>query len=115
MIGLNTAAGTVIENVIFEGVVGSAAAVARGGAYEYIGGLIGRADAAASATNVIVLARIYGSGSVINTKGADKLTLTDVAAYDAATQLEEGKAFIEATLSGEAAVEPAAPEAPAAE
>ena len=112
LIGLNTAAGTVIENVIFEGVVGSAAAKDRGGAYEYIGGLIGRADAAASATNVIVLARIYGSGSVINTKGADKLTLTDVAAYDAASQLEEGKAFIEATLSGEASEEPT-PEAPA--
>ena len=120
-----------VENCIFEGVVGSAAAANRtdnvkdangndytSNPYEYIGGLVGRADAAVTANHVIVLARIYGSGGVICTKGT--VNQTEVAAFDAsdAEQLAAGKAAIAeqlAALSAPAAEEPAAPEEPAAE
>ena len=74
---------TTIENCVFIGVVGSEAAKARGGAYEYIGGLIGRCDAAVSAKDCTVLARVYG-GDVINQKGADKITKENVIGIDAA-------------------------------
>ena len=88
LVGLITADGTVIENCVFTGVVGSDAAKARGGAYEYIGGLVGRADKKATATNCIVFARFYGDGDVVNKKGAENITQTDVVGIDAATYTE---------------------------
>ena len=54
-------AGVTIENCLFAGVVGSQAAVDRGSPYEYIGGLIGRADTDATVKDSFVFARLYGS------------------------------------------------------
>lgn len=80
-----------VKGCVFTGVVGSAAAVARG-TYEYIGGLVGRADAAIEATNCIVFAKVYGSSAevadIICKKGADKVKATDVTGIDAATYTE---------------------------
>ena len=81
---------TTIENCVFTGVVGSAAALARGGSYEYICGLIGRCDAATTAKNCIVFARFYansGSG-IINVKGSDSINLENTVGIDAATYTE---------------------------
>lgn len=54
-------AGVTIENCLFAGVVGSQTALDRGSPYEYIGGLIGRADTDATVKDSFVFARIYGS------------------------------------------------------
>ena len=53
--------GVTIENCLFAGVVGSQAALKRGTPYEYIGGLIGRADTEATVKDSFVFARINGS------------------------------------------------------
>ena len=60
LVGLISGEITVIENCTFIGVVGSEEALVRGGLYEYIGGLVGRCNKPASATNCAVLARVYG-------------------------------------------------------
>ena len=74
-------AGSEIENCVFVGVVGSDLALKRGEPYEYIGGLVGRCDAAATATNCFVLAKVYGDADVVCKKGAENLTKTDVDGY----------------------------------
>lgn len=97
LVGDVTGDNTVITNVVFEGVVGSAAAVARGGSIEYAAGLIGRADKTVTVSKAVVLARVYGTSGIglINEKGKDKVTAdATVAAFDAATQLTEGKAAV---------------------
>lgn len=97
LVGDVTGDNTVITNVVFEGVVGSAAAVARGGSIEYAAGLIGRADKTVTVSKAVVLARVYGTSGIglINEKGKEKVTAdATVAAFDAATQLTEGKAAI---------------------
>ena len=52
---------TEIINCLFAGVVGSKVAKDRGSPYEYIGGMVGRADADATAKDCFAFARIYGS------------------------------------------------------
>jgi len=97
LVGDVTGDNTVITNVVFEGVVGSAAAVARGGSIEYAAGLIGRADKTVTVSKSVVLARVYGTSGIglINEKGKEKVTAdATVAAFDAATQLTEGQAAI---------------------
>ncbi|MBP5251003.1 MAG: hypothetical protein J6Z17_01160, partial [Treponema sp.] len=99
LVGLIESGSTTIENCIVEGVAGSAAAYGRNTTYEYIGGLIGRCDAATTAKNCVVLARIYGSGAVICKKTDTNVLQTNVSAYDAKTQLTEGIAAIDAAVA----------------
>ena len=61
IIGLADGDGAEIENCLFAGVVGSEVAKARGKPYEYIGGLVGYANADTTLTDCFVFARINGS------------------------------------------------------
>lgn len=78
LLGMVEAGGAEIENCVFVGVVGSDLAEKRGDPYEYIGGLVGRCDVAATATNCFACAKVYGSADVVCKKGAEVLTKTDV-------------------------------------
>lgn len=61
IIGLVDGDGAEIENCLFAGVVGSEVAQDRGKPYEYIGGLVGYANADTTLTDCFVFARINGS------------------------------------------------------
>ncbi len=61
LVGFADGDGVTIENCLFAGVVGSKAAKDRGDPYEYIGGLVGRAEKPSTAADCYVFARIYGS------------------------------------------------------
>ena len=112
--------GDTFSNCIFMGTIGSEEAKARDTYCEYEGGLAGRTDAATTATNCIIVAKIIYEGNseadfpIVGYK-AENLTKENVVGYDAsnAEQLAAGIAFVEATLSGEAAEE--TPEAPVTE
>ncbi len=83
--------GVTIENCMFVGVVGSAAAFARDSMYEYIGGLIGRSypkDGVSTAENCFVCAKVYGDGNVLVGKEA---AVGDVVLY----KTEEGTDTVE--------------------
>ena len=71
-----------IKDCVFTGVVGSEAAKARGGSYEYLDGFVGRADAKVTTSGCIVFARAYGTPSI-------KVAIDgDVTKIDAATYTE---------------------------
>ena len=75
-----------VSNCVFFGTVGSEAAVGRGGNYEYVSGLAGRCDAAATATNCVVVAKLYyesnsGENPPICGYKATNLTTTNVKGY----------------------------------
>jgi len=76
IVGMTEGLESTVENCVFEGVVGSAAALGRGTPYEYIGGLIGKNSATSKATNCLVVAKIYGSGDIV--VGAPDQTCTQV-------------------------------------
>lgn len=67
VLGLIEDGGTItIENCVYVGVVGSAAAYGRNSTYEYIGGLIGRNEKSIiNAINCTVYAKYYGSGDYV--------------------------------------------------
>lgn len=69
---------TTIENCVFVGVIGSEAAKGRGSPYEYLGGLIGYCNTNADAENCLIVAKIIGSGDVVNEKCNGTLNRTDV-------------------------------------
>jgi len=64
-----------VENCVFVGTVGSEVAEERGGAYEYIGGIVGRVEknSTADIKNCFSITKINGSGAAIATK-KDKST-----------------------------------------
>ena len=59
-----------VENCVFVGTVGSKAAEERGGAYEYIGGIVGRVEknSTADIKNCYSIAKINGSGAALAKK-----------------------------------------------
>ena len=68
-----------VENCVFAGIVGSKSAKDRGGAYEYIGGIIGRVEqgSTVSMTNCYSLVRLYGSAAALVKKVSGTLNCTD--------------------------------------
>ena len=68
-----------VENCLFVGTVGSQAAKDRGGAYEYIGGIIGRVEQGSTANlqNCYSLVRLYGSAAALVKKVSGTLNCTD--------------------------------------
>ena len=110
-----------VENCIVEGVIGSAAARARGDveppeghtmssyppSYEYGAGIMGEVGIkngtiVVTISNCVVLARNYSSDSdsaLITNKNRVTPTITNCTAYNAASQLAEGKAAIDAAVA----------------
>ena len=94
IIGLVSGA-TEINNCVFTGVVGSAAAKARGGSYEYIDGFVGRADAVVNTSKCIVFARTYGAPNIKVAMNGD-VTKYDAAAYKSGDYTGDNKYILEA-------------------
>ena len=103
LIGMIQSAST-IQDCIFEGVVGSQAALDRGGYYEYMGGLVGYCNEASTAENCITLVKIKASRNSDLICGANnnRLTKTNVFGYNASnsSQYNEGKSFINNVIAG---------------
>ena len=68
-----------VENCLFVGTVGSQAAKDRGGAYEYIAGIIGRVEekSTANVKNCFSLVKVYGDSSALVQKVSGTLNCTD--------------------------------------
>ena len=68
-----------VENCLFVGTVGSQAAKDRGGAYEYIAGIIGRVEekSTADVKNCYSLVKVYGDSSALVQKVSGTLNCTD--------------------------------------
>ena len=61
-----------ISNCIFVGTVGSQAALDRGGYYEYLGGIVGRADVSVTLTNCFSIVKLYGQSCAAALVGKDR-------------------------------------------